>query len=311
MNQKVLVTDHCHKVLRDGLGQLGYDVIFEPDFNPVNLAEAVVDLTGIVINSKIKMTAEIIDQAKNLKFIGRLGSGLEIIDLDYARTKGIKVFNSPEGNRNAVAEHVMGMLLCLCNNLLRSDKEVRHKIWKREANRGMELSGKTIGIIGLGNTGSSLARKLSGWALDVIYYDPYVLNTPEELNYISKVGLETICERADIISLHVPLTEETRWMVDEEFLSKCKESLILINTSRGNVVKTSDLVKHLESGRIKGACLDVFENEKPHQFTSEEDQLYSKIYAMDNVVLSPHIAGWTHESLFKIGDVLLSKISTV
>ncbi len=311
MKGKVLITDKVHNVLIEGLSRLNYQLMYEPEFDPNQLPELIPELTGIIINSKIKMTKAKIDLATQLKFIGRLGSGLEIIDVEYAKEKGIHVWNSPEGNRNAVAEHALGMLLCLLNKLIKADTEIRNKTWKREENRGEELSGKTIGVIGFGNTGKSFVRKLSGWALDIIYYDPYVLETKSEFKYICKVGLEELKTKSDVISLHVPLTDETKWMIDENFLNQCKDQLILVNTSRGSVIDTSDLIDALKKGKLKGACLDVFENEKPHHFTFEEDQLYNELYTMDNTVLSPHIAGWTKESLYKIGDILLSKISSI
>ena len=309
MNNKILITNKVHDLLVVGLEKLGFVVLYQPDFNPQNLNRVIPDLYGIIINSKIKMTATVLDLAKNLKFIGRLGSGLEIIDLEYAKIKNIHVFNSPEGNRNAVAEHAIGMLLNLSNNLNIADNQVRNFNWKREANRGFELEGKTIGLIGFGNTGQALASKLSGWALELIYCDPYVLNIREDLSYIRKVSLDQLTQEADIISLHVQLTEETKGIFNKSLIDKCKKGVILINTSRGLNVNTKDLIHGLESGQIGGACLDVFENEKPHSFSPEEHQLYKSLYTMDNVVLSPHIAGWTHESLRKIAEVLLSKIS--
>ena len=306
---KVLITDYVHDHLISGLEDLGYEVIYNQKFNPEDLQDAVKELSGIVINSKIKMTQSIIQSAPHLKFIGRLGSGLEIIDLECAEENNIAVFNTPSGNCDAVAEHAIGMLLMLNNNLMQADRQVRQKHWDREGNRGTEVMGKTLGIIGLGHTGRSLARKLSGWALDIIYYDPYVLENPEDYDYLSKVSLDTLCRSSDIISLHVPLTEETKGMVDRDFLMKCQRKPVLINTSRGKVVDTQALISALDQQTIRGACLDVFENEKPHSFTSEEDQLYNRLYALDNVILSPHIAGWTHESLYKIADGLLDKIS--
>lgn len=309
--QKVLVTDYVHPLLLQGLEKLGYTTEYDKDFDPNGLDSILQNYQGIIINSKIKLDKRRLSLAKNLKFIGRLGSGLEIIDLDAARELGIHVFNSPEGNRNAVAEHAIGMLLSLTNNILRGDKEVRSRIWKREANRGVELEGKTVGIIGMGNTGQAFARKLSCWALDLIYNDPYVLELPKDLANIEGKPIDQLRERSDIISLHVPLTSETRRMIDKEFLSSCKKGTIIINTSRGPVVHTKDLIDALKSGQISGACLDVFENEKPQNFTPEEDQLFDELYALPNVVLTPHVAGWTDASLRKIAEVLIDKISKI
>ena len=309
MKEKVLVTDKVHDVLISGLEAINYQVIYDPAFDPGSLKEQIGNYTGIVINSKIRMTAEMMDAAPDLKFIARLGSGMEIIDVDYAQKKGIRVFNSPEGNCNAVGEHALGMLLALLNNIVRSDAELREKTWRREANRGRELSGKTIGVIGLGHTGRAFVSKLSGWTLDIVYCDPYVLNSPPEFDYIRKVSLDDICQLSDVISLHVPLTEETYHMVNASFAERCIKKPVLINTSRGAVVNTADLITALKEGLFSGACLDVFENEKPHRFTKEEDQLFRELYGLPNVVLTPHIAGWTEESLFGIAKVLLDKIS--
>ena len=308
---KVLVTNYVHPCLMEGLEQMGYEAIYEPDFDPQELESVLPSLVGIIINTKIKMTAERINLAEKLQFIGRLGSGLDIIDLDAAEQKEVAVLNSPEGNRNAVAEHALGMLLCLANNIRRGDKEVRQKLWQREQNRGFELEGKTVGLIGFGNTGQALARKLSRWALRVTYTDPYLLDIPEEFSNIESVTFNQLQREADIISLHVQLTEETRGMIDKNFLMKCKKGLVLINTSRGAVVDTRALLNSLDSGQVSGACLDVFENEKPHSFSIEENQLYDRLYSLENVVLTPHVAGWTHESLRKIAETLLTKIGAL
>ena len=309
--RKVLITNYVHDHLPEGLTKMGYIVEYDQNFDPQDLTSVLPDLCGIVINSKIKMTREMQALAPKLEFIARLGSGLEIIDLVAAEENGIAVYNSPEGNRNAVAEHAIGMLLGLANNIRRGDASVRQKLWNREEHRGFELEGKTLGIIGLGNTGRELARKLSPWALRLIYNDPYVLEVSKDLANITYTDINQLQQDADIISLHVQLTHQTRGMVDYDFLKKCRKGVILINTSRGAVVQTEGLVRALEEGHVSGACLDVFENEKPHSFTLEENQLFERLYAMDNVVLTPHVAGWTHESLWKIADVLLDKIRSL
>ena len=308
--KKVLVTDYVHDSLIEGLQQMGFAVEYIADYDPAKLDAALPELTGIVINSKIKMTEDRINLGANLKFIARLGSGLEIIDLKAAQKNNIAVFNSPEGNRNAVAEHAIGMLLCLANNILKGDREVRKRIWEREQNRGFEIESKTIGIVGFGNTGQSLARKLSNWTHNIVYYDPYVLDIPKDLTNIMSVNLDELQLKADIISLHVQLTPETYHLVDASFIKNCKQGFILVNTSRGAVINTEDVINSLESGYISGACLDVFENEKPNKFTSKENSLYNRLYDMENVVLTPHVAGWTHESLYKIAQVLLDKVKS-
>lgn len=308
---KALVTDYVHESLISGLESRGYEVEYDRTITLSQVRETIHHYTGIIVNSKIQMKAEMLDAAANLKWIGRLGSGLEIIDVPYATEKGIAVMNTPEGNRNAVAEHAVGMLLSLSNNLQRADKEVRQKIWNREQNRGWELKGKTLGIIGLGHTGSKLALKMSSWELDIISFDKYKPEDPLQASYVRRVLLEDILSAADIISLHLPLTPETYHMVDAAFLQKCKAGCILVNTSRGQVVDTQALVHALESGHLGGACLDVFENEKPNTYSKAESNTYERLYACDNVVLSPHVAGWTHESLRRIAAVMLEKVDTL
>lgn len=293
----------------EGLEALGFDVEYDPDFKAADLDAILPDLTGVIINTKIKMTADRISSAANLEFIGRLGSGLDIIDLPAAKEHNVAVYNSPEGNRNAVAEHALGMLLCLANNIRRGDADVRQKMWNRESRRGFELDGKTIGLVGFGNTGQAFARKLSSWTLDLIYSDPYLLEKPVDISTFKSTGIDQLQNDADIISFHVQLTEETRQMANEAFFKRCKPGVFIINTSRGDIVDTRALIEALESGHVAGACLDVFQNEKPHTFSEEEHHLFDRLYAMDNVILTPHVAGWTHESLYKISQVLVDKIS--
>ncbi len=308
--KKALVTDYVHPSLIEGLESRGYTVDYNRLITIDEVKNIIAQYQGIIINSKIKMMPEMIDEAINLKWIGRLGSGLEIIDRPYAAKNGIAVINTPEGNRNAVAEHVIGMLLSFANNLKKGNREVKQKIWNRERNRGWELKGKTIGIIGLGNTGSKLAKKLSSWELELISYDKYKPDTSSEMPFVERVSLEDILNRSDVISLHLPYTTETYHMVDSGFLQKCKKNVIIVNTSRGSVVNTSDMVDALESGHLGGACLDVFENEKPNTYSKAESNTYKRLYACDNVEVSPHVAGWTHESLARIANVMLEKLDS-
>jgi D-3-phosphoglycerate dehydrogenase len=306
--KKILITDKVHDVLIQGLEQEGCSVTYDTSIDNAALDRIIHLFDGIIINSKIIMDRDRIDRGVRLRFIGRLGSGLEIIDTVYAEKKNIKVYNSPEGNRNAVAEHEMGMLLSLMRNINRADREVRTFLWEREKNRGIELRGKTVGIIGLGHTGGTFASKLLNWDVEVISYDKYKKNYENELNFVEKTDLENVLKRSDIISLHLPLTDETRYLVDESFISACKNGVIISNTSRGQIVHTPSLIEALTTGKVSGACIDVFENEKPETFSDEELIWYEKLYRMENVVLSPHIAGWTHESLQLIASVLLEKI---
>ncbi|MGB4960142.1 MAG: NAD(P)-dependent oxidoreductase [Saprospiraceae bacterium] len=308
MIKKILITDKVHHLLIDGLKGLGCEVIYDTSVDNATLNNIIGQFDGVIINSKIIMDKARIDLGIKLKFIGRLGSGLEIIDVPYAQSKGIKVHNSPEGNRNAVAEHEVGMILSLMNHLLRADREVRELHWDREKNRGMEINGKTIGIIGLGHTGGAFATKWQGWGCRVISYDKYKTSYDPVLNFVEKTDFESILSQSDIISFHLPLTAETTHMVDTSFLYQCKPGVIISNTSRGQVIDTIALVEALKNGQVSGACLDVFENEKPNHYSTSEMLLYRELFSFDNVILSPHIAGWTKESLEGIARVLLDKI---
>ncbi len=308
--KRALITDDCHQVLLTGLEQLGYRCDFYPEITPQEVAASISEYEGLVINSKIRVDCSLLERASKLEFVGRLGSGMEIVDRAAAAARGVIVVNSPEGNRNAVAEHALGMLLALLNNLMRADREVRQGIWRREANRGIELSGKIVGIIGFGHTGSQFARKLAGMEVQVLAYDKY--KTPQyatDMPWVREVDLRSLQQAADVISLHLPLTEETHHFVNASFIQNCQPGFWLINTSRGACVKTDDLIDALETGQIGGACLDVFENERPDTFTPEEKKLYERLYASDRVVLSPHIAGWTRESKQKLAEVLLARIT--
>lgn len=307
--RRVLITDDCHPLLADGLEKSGFVCDFMPDITPEDTINRIANYEGLIINSKIHVDRAFLDTAIRLRFVARLGSGMEIVDRAYAAEKGVAVLSSPEGNRNAVAEQALGMLLALQNNLLRADREVRGNVWKREANRGHELRGKTIGLIGFGHTGSQFARKLAGMEMTILAFDKYKApGYAAEMPWVKETDTAEIQEKADIISLHLPLTAETRHLVDTDFIGQCRPGFILINTARGACIRTADVVEALESGRIGGACLDVFENEKPHRFTEAEYALYGRLHTLENVVLSPHIAGWTHESKYLLASILLEKI---
>lgn len=264
---------------------------------------------GIVIRSRFRITKELIDSAPRLRCIGRVGAGMENIDVAYAESKGIACLHAPEGNRDAVAEHAMGMLLSLLNHLKRADNEVRSGIWKRAENRGHEIKDKTVGIIGYGNMGSAFAQRLTGFGCRILAHDKYRQGFGDDK--VQEASLEEIWQQADIISLHLPLTEETTYYVNEAFISRCKKNIYLINTARGKCLDTAALVRHLQSGKVKGACLDVleyesasFENLDASQFPEPMQYLVKN----DKVVLSPHIAGWTHESNYKMSRVIAEKI---
>ncbi len=309
MRPKVLFIDTTHPYLMQSLENMGFECHYFPGYTRDDFKRIAGEYEGIIIRSKIKLDKEFLQEASKLKFIGRVGAGMENIDEAYAEQKGISCLNAPEGNRDAVAEQAVGMLLMLLNNLLKADSEVRKGIWLREENRGIELGGKTVGIIGYGNTGSAFAKKLKGFDVNILAYDKY--KTGFGNDPVHEVTLENLFEESDIVSLHVPLTEETTYMVNSTFINRFKKPFFLINTSRGKVVNTADLVAALEKGKVRGACLDVLEYEGLSFENLPQEQLpepFYKLTAMKNVVLSPHIAGWTHESHYKLAAVLVEKI---
>ncbi|MEY4927112.1 MAG: hypothetical protein RI894_1548 [Bacteroidota bacterium] len=319
--KKLLVTDPVHDLLLERFTAAGYCIDYLPEITDAEVRKIIISYTGIIINSKVKIDKEMLDKAVNLQFVARLGSGMEIVDKAYAALKNVAVYSSPEGNCNAVAEHALGMLLALYNNLLRADQQLRRFDWQREANRGYELAGKTIAIIGYGHTGSAFAQKLQGLDMNVLVYDKYLPKgyTETKLNSVTKAPFnqktfvkesdyETIFKEADILSLHLPLSQETHYFANDALFSQFHKKITLINTSRGNVVKLTSLIKNLQSGKVVGACLDVFENETPNTFSDNEKRLYENLYLFDNVLLTPHIAGWTHEAKHRMAEVLCSKV---
>lgn len=269
------------------------------------------DYHGIVIRSRIPIDRPLLEAGNKLEFVARSGSGLENIDTEAAKALGITVYSSPEGNRDAVAEHAIGMLLCLFNRLRKADLEVRAGIWEREANRGIELGGKTVGIIGFGNTGSALAKKLSGFDCRILAYDKYKSDYAPD--YVKETDLKTIQAESDVISIHLPLSEETNAFVNADFIAACKKPFFLINTARGKHVVTGHLLDALVSQQVLGACLDVLEFEKSsfslHNF-NEMPHEFKGLAESDRVILSPHVAGWTRESYRKLSEFLAEKILT-
>ena len=303
---KILLLDKNHPLITEQLSEKGF--VLEEDFSSSyeQVLEKIHLYEGIIIRSRIPLDAHFLEKAKNLKFIARVGAGMENIDTAKAQELGIKLINSPEGNKDAVAEHVIGMLLVLMNRLFISSNEVKKGIWLREENRGEEILGKTFGIIGYGNMGKALAKRLSGFGCKTIFYD-IKPNLSDE--FATQVSLQELQENADILSLHTPLTEDTLYMIDEEFISKMKKNFYFINTARGKNLKTSALVNALKSGKIKGACLDVLEYEKTsfeNLETKNEDLEY--LLNSEKAIITPHIAGWTHESKIKLAQVIVDKI---
>ena len=307
--RKALVTDGVHPILLDKLKAEGFHLDYLPKITLAEVHDRIQHYEGLIINSKIIVDELLLAKAKRLKWVGRLGSGVEIIDFEAAKKHGVGIESSPEGNRNAVAEHMLGMLLSLLNNLSRLDREVKNFHWDREAARGYELSGKTVGLIGFGHTGKAFATKLSGMGVSILAYDKYHPHFKDHFPQVANVELAEIQQVADIISIHLPLTDETRNLINADFIANCKDGFFLLNSSRGTCVNTKDLIEALESGKCRGACLDVFENEKPATFTEEESLLLSRLYTHPNVLLSPHVAGWTHESKLKLATILFAKLS--
>jgi D-3-phosphoglycerate dehydrogenase len=310
--KKVLFIDSTHPSLVKGLEKLGFQCDLFPSFQREDYLRIIGDYEGVIIRSKIKLDREILAKAVKLQFIGRVGAGMENIDVAFAESRGIRCLNAPEGNRSAVGEHAVGMLLMLFNNLKKGDAEVRRGLWLREENRGIEIEGKTVGIIGYGNMGSAFAEKISGFGARVLAYDKYKTEFSDK--FVTETSLETLFAETDILSLHVPLTDETRFMVNSEFLGKFKKPIWIINTSRGKVVKTADLVEALRSGKVKGACLDVLEFEGLSFENLEADKLpqaFSDLVQMENVILSPHVAGWTHESNRKLASIIVRKVAAL
>ena len=299
---RILFIDKIHTYLKNELEKLNHKCDTCYKLNKVEIEQKIHKYDGIVLRSRIKIDKQLINKAINLKFIARAGSGLENIDTKYAEEKNIRCYNAAEGNRQAVAEHALAMILSLFNNLNIANQEVRSGIWNREKNRGIEISGKTIGIIGYGNNGSALANILKGFKVNILAYDKYL----KTYNY--KSNMQNIFDNVDILSLHVPLTEETYYLVDNTYINKFKKQIYIINTSRGKCVKTIDLVKNLNSGKVIGACLDVLENENVSFEQINTQKSFNNLIKNKNIILSPHVAGWTKESNIKIAKILLNKI---
>lgn len=309
MARKILITDDLHPLLQQGLEQDGFTVDYRPTITEKEVLDIISEYEGLVINSKVYAGKELLDKASQLKFVCRAGSGLEVIDLPYAKEKNIAAFNSPEGNRNSVAEQALGMLLNLMNNISKAHYEVRNRQWIREANRGHELAGKTIGLIAYGHTAQAFAKILRGFDVKVLAYDKYKTGFSD--GFVTEATLEEIYAHAEVVSLHLPLTDETKYMIDYGFLSSFHRPFWLINTSRGKVLRTVDLIKTLEEGKVAAAALDVLENEKLETLSANEQEEFDQLIQHNRILLTPHIAGWTHESKRRIAEVLLEKIKKV
>ena len=307
---KILITDN-NKALIERLESYGHDCSVMPQCSYDELLAVVHDYDALVVRSKVIIDRHFIDNARNLRCIGRVGAGMETIDVDYAESVGIRCLNSPEGNRDAVGEHAVGLLLALADKIPQADHEVRQGLWRREANRGFEIKGRTVGIIGCGNMGQAFAQRLQGFDCKIVAYDKYKPSGYAP-SYVEEVTLDELKKRADILSLHVPLTDETHYMVDSNFIASIARPFYLINTSRGAVVQTAALAEAHKQGKVLGAALDVIEYEDMSKDGLNLETMPADFrYLLDapNTVLTPHVAGWTVESRYKLGTVLADKIN--
>lgn len=308
-HMKVIFLDTVHSILEKRLTTAGFECIDATSTDKATCLQLISDATGVVIRSRFPMDAEFLAHAKQLKFIARSGAGMENIDVAYCKERNIQLINAPEGNRNAVGEHALGMLLALFNKLVTADQEVRKGVWDREGNRGVELDGKTVGIIGYGNNGAAFAKKLRGFDVTILAYDKYKSDFGTET--VTETDLETLYAQADVISFHIPQNEETLFWANESFFASVHKPFYLLNLSRGKIVKTTALMQAIQQGKVLGAGLDVLEFEKTsfeNLFDGEMQPAFKELLLSSKVILSPHVGGWTTESYFKLSNVLADKI---
>lgn len=298
-----------HQSIIAELEAIGLEVDYKPEITEKEVQNCIQDYDGLVVRSKIFIDEIILNKATKLKFIARAGAGLDQIVEEEVKKRNIILLNAPEGNRDAVAEHAIGMLLALMNNMHRADFEVRQGIWKREANRGFEIGGKTIAIIGYGHTGKAFAKRIKAFDCEILAFD--IHHTLHGDSFAKEATMAEIYEQAEIVSLHIPLTFHTKYLVDAHYLEKFKKKIWLVNTSRGPVINLNELLDKIDEGKVLGAALDVLENEKIADFKQNQSQLFNRMIANPKLLLTPHVAGWTFESYQKINDALISKIKKI
>lgn len=304
-----LIVDKMHDSIVPLLKEIDIAPHYRPDIQRKEILEIIGDYEGLIIRSKTTVDQEMIGQAHKLEFIGRAGAGLDQLNVQLLEQRNIKIVNAPEGNRDALAEHGIGMLLCLMNKINQADQQIRNGIWDREGNRGVELMGKTVGIIGYGYMGQAFAQRLSSFGVRVLAYDKYKEHYGNE--YAEEASMQQLYDEADIFSLHIPLTAETLFFIDEDYLSRFKKNIFLLNTARGKVIKLQTLHQAIENGKIRGAALDVLENEKLRQFSEEQQHYFWQLKKSDRILFTPHVAGWTFESYEKINQVLVNKLKVL
>lgn len=309
MPKRILIIDDVHPAILPGLEKLGYAVKYQPDIQRPEILSIIKDYYGVIVRGKTNLDKAFFEAANQLKFIGRAGAGLDQIDVEETEQRNIIIVNAPEGNRDALAEHCIGLILCLLNKIHSGHRQISEGIWNREANRGAELGEMTVGIIGFGHMGEAFSKRLHGFGCNILAYDKYKQGFSNE--FVREASLEQIFEQCNLLSLHIPLSRETKGMINRQFIDRFQKNIYIVNTSRGEILPLFDLKVQLSAGKVIGAALDVHEFEKKKSLTLEDEHLFDAIKTSDNVLLTPHVGGWTKASYRKISEVLLEKISKI